>query len=254
MKIFLAIIFTIPTFLYAGIFGIDNRYEVTETNYPYSAIGRIQIGNSHCTGTLIGPCQILTAGHCLVSDATGRPYHEEKIFTPHGSNESSKIVLQYWGTPQNHNTHEENDWSIAILDKSLGNKQGWFGIQKQSHSNEVISSLKIAGYNGDLFSGKKLTIDEDVELHHVYSNNIMSLKANTFSGASGAAIWQLNQDNRPTIIGIHVGAMMKFDQKLGKNTQIILDEYNESKKADGVATSQFWSTLTEVLKYNCPKN
>jgi protease YdgD len=57
--------------LTSGIIGDDNRQIVTETAPPFTAIGHVNAGGERryrnfCTGTLIAPGVVLTAGYCVM--------------------------------------------------------------------------------------------------------------------------------------------------------------------------------------------
>ena len=47
------------------VFLPDGREELTNTSYPWSAIGMIVSTRGICTGTLVGPRLVLTASHCV---------------------------------------------------------------------------------------------------------------------------------------------------------------------------------------------
>lgn len=61
-----------------GVIGTDDRKPVTETGRPWDAIGQVNIGGyralGQCTGTLVRSNLVITAAHCLMNDATGKPH------------------------------------------------------------------------------------------------------------------------------------------------------------------------------------
>jgi len=61
-----------------GIVGDDDRTILEDQGPPWDAVGQVNIGgfrsSGQCTGTLVAPDLVVTAAHCVVSPATGKPF------------------------------------------------------------------------------------------------------------------------------------------------------------------------------------
>ncbi|KAI7842729.1 hypothetical protein COHA_003659 [Chlorella ohadii] len=86
--------------------GPDDRREYDDHNYPWSAIGFIASG---CTGALVGPRTVLTAGHCVYDDWT-RQFMANLNFFPNRHSGG-----WHCHGPSNCSTWtQENRWARAI--------------------------------------------------------------------------------------------------------------------------------------------
>lgn len=107
-NLFIFIIIFIASYnIYANVIGQDDRVPMLSSQYPWSAIGRIEIGNQGiCSATLIANDLILTAAHCLIDETTKTRYHTYMpvVFAPNfkenHSYHSAFITTVWLGTQE----------------------------------------------------------------------------------------------------------------------------------------------------------
>jgi protease YdgD len=169
-----------------AILGEDNRIPVTKREFPWTAIGRIDLviegkEDGNCTGTLISRNLILTNSHCLVeSEENPRPIIPRSakqngnvriVFKPNlreddFAQEDRATVIDYaYGWEAGVKWSE--DWAILKLDRNLGDKYGYLGWRTLNFSNsKVLKALKnqvrLAGYSGD-YPTRKQRVAEKLE-------------------------------------------------------------------------------------------
>jgi Trypsin len=202
----------------------DERTPMKSRSYPWSAIGRLQIGeDAHCTATLINENWILTNAHCVIDEKSHKITSKSLTFLPNlidGKLESeadrSNIIYVIAGTDFSDTDkppHPE-DWALLKLDQPLGKKYGTIGLKSIPTSLMIRNTKKftLAGYSFDFPNTKKYPdfsagpsftagVHEGCSFIGEQSDKVLLHNCDMRGGSSGGAIvaWI---DEKPYIVAI----------------------------------------------------
>src|SRR5215204_913433 len=207
----------------------DRRVQVTTTTtYPARATVWITFNKSasstgwSCTGFLIAPNVVATAGHCVNSGKSGGTgFFQTSSFRIYpGRNGSSSPYLcpggavaraqQLWtNATWNSSGAETNDYGAIALSCDLGNTTGYFGWTSSGHS--VGTEVDTQGYPADKPSGTQWDADNcstsasgtvQCTITATTSQQLF-YKNDTFGGQSGSPLFRVTSTGCTCAIGIH---------------------------------------------------
>jgi len=187
-----------------SVIGQDTRTQVTATTaYPYRVIGRIGIG---CTGTLVGPRHVLTAGHCVYNINTDK-WYSALDFTPGQSGSAANQkpygtiawsrAISVKGWTQSH--LRDYDYAMIVLNQDIGNSNGWLGYGWQNPMPSY--NVNINGYPADKPLGTMWHAYCQFQIIQTFR---LYYACDTFGGMSGSAVYLYKTADQSRIIyGIH---------------------------------------------------
>jgi glutamyl endopeptidase len=194
----------ISTNLSESIIGADQRTRVFNTTaFPWRTMGRIALG---CTGTLIGPRHVLTAGHCVYNTDTDR-YYNNINFTPAQNGSSKPYGVKAWskaiapqGWTRDHNRNY--DYALIVLKERIGNQVGWLGYA--NNPNLPKYTVNISGYPGDKVGSLFATMWRSSCPLVIIQSSRLYYDCDTYPGHSGSAVYAyFPTTNKRIIYGIH---------------------------------------------------
>eukprot|EP01025_Chloroclados_australasicus_P004162 TRINITY_DN109_c1_g1_i2.p1 TRINITY_DN109_c1_g1~~TRINITY_DN109_c1_g1_i2.p1 ORF type:complete len:377 (+),score=24.76 TRINITY_DN109_c1_g1_i2:134-1264(+) len=145
------------------------RTRVNITSFPFSIIGEL---GEVCTAALIGPCQIITAAHCLMDPRSNTWWADFSSFAPgrngrydwhpHGRISTLKtFVPRQW--IEDFNT--AYDVGIVQLDSPIGDELGYFGLgyveSIQVNTSQRMSKDEVVQHTLGILATEYHGVDEE---------------------------------------------------------------------------------------------
>jgi len=221
-----------------GILGAkDRRVRVPSDEWPWSAIGRINIvaGTSNrgmCTGTLIGPRQVLTAAHCLFDTRSNDWVKPSSVHFVVGQAQDKflghSLVESFLTSPQFKFKLEDrprydfidpnmvrHDWAILTLQDALNVKPISIRTVESAElpATATAGELALAGYAADrpyvlsVHRGCTATINPS-------EPGIITHMCDSAPGESGGPLLLL-RDGGAVVIGLHSANAQRFQSQVG---------------------------------------
>lgn len=194
-----------------SVCGRDDRVHITQgSKIPWRFICQLVITmkdgrKSRCTGWMISPRTVMTAGHCVYSHSAGGWAQSIEVIPgmnaasrPFGSATGRQFYSVMGWTKSRKHTH---DYGCIILpkDQAIGNRTGWFGFASLPKSHLKNLLVNNSGYAGDKSFGTQWF--NAGRINKINSKKLYYM-LDTYGGHSGSPVWRF-KNNKRHAVGVH---------------------------------------------------
>jgi protease YdgD len=225
-----------PTDYRSGVLSShDHRVPVVPDRWPWSSIGRVNVilglKRSVCTGTLIGPRQVITAAHCLFDGKINefvKPQAIHFVAAQDREKFSAHAVATALATSPDFRFRVEerprwdkiapsmikNDWAIATLAEPLASAPVPIRAMPSARlPDDAAGEIALAGYGGDrafvLSVHKGCTAKTDAP-----TAGLILHTCDSMPGESGSPLLLFDGD-KAWLVGIHSAVASDFTPQVG---------------------------------------